>query len=135
MVWEGGDAAGVAVWVPPGGAELLGAADQAVASAPVITPADADRQQRMWDWLGSYVANDVWYLEVLGVEPACQRSGVGSALTRHGLDRARADTADAFLETSVASNVPYYKHLGFEVVNEGDPPDGGPHVWFMRCTP
>jgi ribosomal protein S18 acetylase RimI-like enzyme len=135
MVWEGGDAAGVAVWVPPEGAYLLATGDPAAASPPPEAPDETDRRQATWDWLESFVPEGVWYLEVLGVEPACQHRGVGTSLTRHGLERAYEDRVDAFLETSVASNVPYYQHLGFNVVDEGDIPAGGPHVWFMTCTP
>jgi len=135
MVWEGGDGAGVAVWVPPGGAGLLGAADQIEARHTSVGSVDDGSRQQMWDWLESYVTADVWYLEVLGVDPARQRKGVGSALTHHGLRRAAASGTAAFLETSVATNVPYYERFGFEVVEEGDAPNGGPHVWFMRCEP
>ena len=52
-----------------------------------------------------------------------------------GLDRARQDAIPAFLETGVARNVAYYERLGFHVVEEGDAPMDGPHVWFMRFDP
>ncbi len=135
MVWECGDAAGAAVWVPPEGAYHLATGDPAAASPTAGAPDEINLRQATWDWLESYVPEGVWYLEVLGVEPACQHRGVGTSLTRHGLERAFEDGVDAFLETSVASNVPYYQHLGFNVVDEGDIPAGGPHVWFMTCTP
>jgi hypothetical protein len=51
--------------------------------------------------------------------------------------RARADSrsnAAVILETGTPRNVPLYESLGF-VVEEADPPEGGPHVWFMRRDP
>ena len=59
--------------------------------------------------------------------------GLASALVRHGLARARAAGEPAFLETSIASNVPRYEHLGFRVVEQADAPEGGPEIWFMRA--
>jgi ribosomal protein S18 acetylase RimI-like enzyme len=135
MVWEAGDGEGAAVWIPPGEARFLGVSTDA---DPVRAKSESDNgpsHQRVWDWLESYVDDDVWYLEVLGVDPANQNQGVGGALTRHGLGLAAADGAAAFLETSVARNVPYYERFGFEVVAEGDAPSNGPHVWFMRHEP
>ena len=135
MAWEGGDGAGVAVWVPPGGAALLAASGRSDAAGPPIDSGDASGREQIWEWLGTFVAEDVWYLETLGVDPSSQRTGVGTALTRHGLGLAAASGAAALLETSVAANVPYYERFGFDVVDEADAPEGGPHVWFMRCEP
>jgi hypothetical protein len=50
----------------------------------------------------------------------------------HGLDLARADGWPAFLETSTPRNVPFYRSLGFQVVDEQRAPDGGPMIWFMQ---
>jgi predicted N-acetyltransferase YhbS len=60
---------------------------------------------------------------------------VGAALIEFGLARARRDPAGVFLETGTPDNVPYYKRFGFRVVDDGDAPGGGPHMWFMRWDP
>jgi ribosomal protein S18 acetylase RimI-like enzyme len=133
LVWEAGDGAGVAVWVPPGAAELLSASDEAAREKyEPLMPDRGERYREMWGWLEAYVAEDAWYLDAIGVDPSRQRSGVGGALIRHGLALAAKDGAPAFLETSVATNVPYYERFGFNVVDQGDAPSGGPHIWFMR---
>jgi predicted N-acetyltransferase YhbS len=95
-------------------------------------PDRGDRYREMWGWLESFVADDAWYLDAIGVDPARQRSGVGGVLIRHGLALAAKDGAPAFLETSAAANIPYYERFGFNVVDQGDAPNGGPHIWFMR---
>jgi predicted N-acetyltransferase YhbS len=77
----------------------------------------------------------VWYLDQIGVDPARQGEGIGGALIRFGLDRARADEVPAFLETAIAANVGYYERFGFRVTVHGDAPLEGPHIWFMRWEP
>ena len=131
MLWEGGDGAGAAVWVPPGDAALLAAPDRADELRSLGL--DDGRSRQMWDWLESNVAEGFLVPGHLGVDPTHQRRGVGRALVLHGLGSARAEGAAAFLETSAMENIRYYERLGFNVVDEGDPPNGGPHVWFMRC--
>ncbi|MFI0351915.1 GNAT family N-acetyltransferase [Actinomadura sp. 9N407] len=72
-----------------------------------------------------------WFLGVVGVDPARQGGGLGGAVIRPGLEAAEREGVPAFLETSVARNVPFYQRLGFEVTAEYDLPDGGPRTWSM----
>jgi predicted N-acetyltransferase YhbS len=60
---------------------------------------------------------------------------VGAALIRFGLERSDQTGIPALLETATARNVPYYERFGLRVVDQGDAPGGGPHVWFMRREP
>lgn len=76
-----------------------------------------------------------WFLDFVGVDPDHQGKGFGAALVRFGLARARADGGPAVLETAIASNVPFYEHLGFHVAKDIDAPASGPHVWFLRADP
>jgi GNAT superfamily N-acetyltransferase len=62
-------------------------------------------------------------------------SGIGTALIEHGLGFARRDGVTAFLETGRPGNVAYYERRGFRTFLDGDAPDGGPHIWFMRADP
>jgi GNAT superfamily N-acetyltransferase len=133
VIWEAGDADGFAVWIPAGAADDMFESDAAVQrSLAPLTADDGERYRVLWDWIEARVPSDVWYLDAIGVEPARQGHGVGSALIRHGLQAAEDAGVDAFLETGVAGNVPYYERFGFRVVEEGRPAPGGPHVWFMR---
>ncbi len=136
MLWEGGHGEGVAAWIPPGETALLTASDHAAATQyEPLMPDGGVRYRALWDWVESFVPDDVWYLDALAVDSARQRTGIGGTLVRHGLGLAAADGAAAFLETSIASNVPYYERFGFAVIDQGDAPGGGPHVWFMRREP
>ena len=134
MVWEAGDGDGAAAWIPPGsdvGLEEMNVATQD--AIPALTDDGAVRYHAFWGWLEAHIpAEPHWMLDMVGVDPARQGRGVGSALIRHGLDLAERDGVAAFLETGNPRNVPYYERFGLRVVDEGDAPDGGPHIWFMR---
>ena len=54
----------------------------------------------------------------IGVDPEFQGEGLGTALMRHGIDRAVGDGAPVYLETLTEANVEFYRHLGLEVVGE-----------------
>jgi GNAT superfamily N-acetyltransferase len=132
-MWEAGDGAGFAHWVPPGGAgEALETTDAIMATLRELTDDEGTRYEILWEWVETRIPSDVLYLDMLGVDPPQQGRGVGSALLRFGLERADALGVDAFLETAVEANVAYYERFGFRVVEEGEV-DEGPRIWFMRA--
>ncbi len=133
IIWEAGDADGFAVWIPPGTAKDMFRSDHAARDELAgITDDGGERYDVLWSWIEARVPDDAYYLDVIGVDPARQGRGVGTALVRFGLDRAHADGAHAFLETAIEANVSYYERFGFHVIGEGEPARGGPHIWFMR---
>lgn len=76
-----------------------------------------------------------WYLAMIGTDAAAQGRGFGQALMRSRLDRCDAEHSPAYLESSKASNVPYYQRFGFEVTGELVVPGGGPMLWKMWRAP
>jgi len=72
-----------------------------------------------------------WYLNLLVVDPAVQRGGIGGALQRVVLDRADSDALPCYLETQNVDNLPYYRRFGFEVADELHPVPKGPPLWTM----
>jgi ribosomal protein S18 acetylase RimI-like enzyme len=76
-----------------------------------------------------------WYLFYLGVTPAQQGRGIGSALLQPVLARADAHWLSCYLETGVARNVRFYERHGFQVVAEGALPREGPPLWAMVRAP
>lgn len=137
MVWETAGGDGVAVWVPPGGAELLLASDQAVREQlATLTHDGGHRYGVLWDWIEAQLPDEPhWFLDALAVEPARRSQGIGSGLVRWGVEQARDDGVPATLETGTERTVGFYERFGFRVVHEGEPAVGGPHVWFMRLDP
>ena len=133
VIWEAGDADGFAVWIPAGAADDMFESDASVRGqlAPLTDDGGA-KYEVLWTWIEERVPGDVWYLDALGVDPARQGAGVGSALLLHGLEAAAGAGVDAFLETAQERNVGYYQRFGFRVVDDGSPTPDGPHIWFMR---
>ena len=128
---------GAAVWLPPEQAARFEEVE--AATRPKIVPLTDDggaRYAAFWDWLGGHLPSEpCWFLDILAVRETARDRGLGSALVRHGLERAHAARLPAFLETAKPGNVPMYEHLGFRVVEESDAPDGGPTIWFLRADP
>jgi ribosomal protein S18 acetylase RimI-like enzyme len=65
---------------------------------------------------GSHPAEPHWYLPMIGVDPAHQRQGYGSALLEHTLLACDRDHKPAYLESSSPRSIPLYKQHGFELV-------------------
>lgn len=134
-MWTTEDVSAAAMWVPPGsdGAYdgfLEHTADELLA----VTDDHGARYDAFWTWVEEHrPTGPHWYLDHLAVASERRGAGIGSALLEHGVDLARADGTPAFLVTSKASNVPYYERRGFVIAEEAEAPDGGPHLWFMRC--
>ena len=59
-----------------------------------------------------------WYLPMIGVDPAHQGAGVGSALMTEGLKAVDRDGLIAYLESSNPKNISLYERHGFEVIGE-----------------
>ena len=84
--------------------------------------------------LPAHLSEPHWYLALLGTEPKYQGRGLGSALLAPTLERCDRERQLAYLESSKASNVPFYQRHGFEVQGELRIPDG-PSVWPMLRRP
>jgi ribosomal protein S18 acetylase RimI-like enzyme len=76
-----------------------------------------------------------WYLAGIGVDPAEQRQGVGSALLRPGVEGAERAGLPAVLLTNNEANISFYARHGFEVEREDETPQGGPRAWAMVKRP
>jgi predicted N-acetyltransferase YhbS len=78
---------------------------------------------------------EVWYLQLLVVDPSVQRLGIGALVQRPGLAKADEDGLACYLETQNPDNLPYYRRFGYEVVEELRPVKHGPPLWTMRREP
>jgi ribosomal protein S18 acetylase RimI-like enzyme len=73
-----------------------------------------------------------WELLIVGVDPALQGRGRGSALVRDGLARADDSGLPCYLNTNTPANLPFYERLGFTVLEEASLGKAGPPAWAMR---
>ncbi|MEX0785944.1 MAG: GNAT family N-acetyltransferase [Dehalococcoidia bacterium] len=133
---------GVAAWYPPDPPPET-EAQRNEAGMPDLPGAfgreDYERLRAGIDILDSLHERDMqdphWFLGLLGVEPDRQGQGLGSKLIAPILARADADHLPCYLETEDERNVGFYRRHGFDVVVEGDLPEGGPRFWTMRREP
>lgn len=131
------DAAGVAIWHPPGhaGPSVL----DGLRIVPAIVRLAGWRRLRLVaaamgrldERRRHHVARPHFYLSALGVEPDRQGQGLGTALVLPVLDRCDRDAIPAYLETAIARNVLLYERLGFEVVEELTLPHSDVRGWLM----
>lgn len=103
---------------------------QTSVSPPDTETAEAKRVRLMMASIEAHApAGDYWHLQLVGCEPSQQGTGLGAAVLRRGLERVSGHTA--YLETTSAKNVGFYRALGFTLMHEWDVPEGGPHFWSM----
>jgi len=137
-----GTVQGSAVWLPPG--ESIIHPDRLmdlVAEGPGRLGEDAFERFVRFMMLGQRLHHDAmpephWYLMLLGVEPALQGQGLGSALLAPMLTRIDAARLPCYLETTNHRNLDFYLEHGFEVVTEMHiDEEDGPKIWTMRREP
>lgn len=110
---DGGLAA--AMWLPPG---VHPDSDRLAALTEEHVPEErlGDMMQVFEQMEAYHPADPCWYLPLIGVDPACQGRGFGSALLRYALDRCDREGSPAYLESSNPRNVPLYQRHGFEIM-------------------
>lgn len=122
----GGQPRGAAVWLGPGETEIDPGRARAsgLAGLPALLgPVASERLGRVWDRFyevrRSLAGERYRYLLVIGVSPAWQGCGIGSALVRSGLEQADKEWVSCFVETARPANRPFYERQGFRLVWEG----------------
>lgn len=108
---------GVALWLAPG----EGPDEEGMAALidEEVRPDKKDDVAAVIEEMGRYHPLEPhWYLPFIGVEPAWQGHGLGSALLRSSLARIDADGLPAYLESTNPRNRPLYERHGFEALGE-----------------
>jgi ribosomal protein S18 acetylase RimI-like enzyme len=138
---------GVAMWEPPGGLDADLDEDAAGRAKTGWDELPARMGEAAMARFNAMIATQrpvrervsggapVWYLPWIGVDPAAQRSGVGTALLRDVFARADAQGIPCMLETEKEANVPYYERHGFVVAEFGTLSLAGPRFWTMLRRP
>jgi len=130
-VWQLGDFAAVALWLPPG-IEPGGDATVALFQATVDS-------QKFNDLLGvfgqmeeAHPAMPHWYLPWFGVDCALQGQGLGSRLMTPCLEIVDREHLPAYLDSTNPRNVPFYERHGFEVTGQWQAGDSPPIISMLR---
>jgi ribosomal protein S18 acetylase RimI-like enzyme len=104
---------GAALWLPPG----IHSDEQALVSLLQRTVRERERADvfAVLEQMDRYhPAEPHWYLPMIGVDPARQGNGYGSALLKHALERCDGEDKLTYLESSSPKNIPLYRRHGFE---------------------
>jgi ribosomal protein S18 acetylase RimI-like enzyme len=124
---------GVAMWLPPGVHP-----DENAFVPLLLQTVDEHRHERLFEVFERMSDHEpdepFWYLLLLGVDPALQRQGIGSALLEHGLRRCDRDHRKAYLVSSNLANNRLYERYGFEVTGTIEV-DTAPPMWAMVREP
>lgn len=116
-VYQISDFAGASVWLEPGFEPDHDAMGQIIEKA--MPAARQKEAESIFEQMAQFhPAEPHWFLPLIGVDPAHQGNGYGSALLQHVLDRSDVDGAPAYLESSNPANIPFYKRFGFEQIGE-----------------
>ncbi len=106
---------GAALWLPPG----TGPDEETLLALLTETLRESEKQAAfaVFEQMGSYhPAEPHWYLPLIGVLPAMQGKGHGSALMQRVLRQCDRDGTLAYLESSNPRNIPFYERHGFELL-------------------
>lgn len=109
------DFSGAALWLPP----LIHPDENALVTLLQETIPEKNRAEVfvVLEQMGNHhPAEPHWYLPMIGVEPAKQGHGYGSALLKFALARCDSDHRPAYLESSSPKNIPLYERHGFELL-------------------
>lgn len=129
------DFRGVNIELPPGRSQMSMTLSGALGLVRVfgIRLRRAGRLQAFFD--RNHPQEPHYYIRTLGVAPAFQGQGLGTALLRPTLARCDQEGVSAYLEASSKRSAALYERLGFVHLGELRIPDGGPPVWPMRRPP
>ena len=123
----------VALWLPPGvepDGEAMGEIMEETVSEHLMEDllGFADKQSAL------HPHEPHWYLPLIGVDPAYQGRGLGSALLSHAAAMADEAGLPAYLEATNLNNRRLYERHGFEVVGEIQY-GSSPTMYGMRREP
>ena len=133
-----GDIEAVAVWIPPGVAELTD--EQEVRFEALVEQLFEDRAEELNELFGQFDPHHPseephYYLSLLGTHRDHTGQAIGTALLRECLAQIDAEGMPAYLESTNPANLPRYEALGFRPRSEFGPP-GGPVITTMwRAAP
>jgi len=122
---------GVALWLPPGVAPDEASLVRVIQDT--VAAARRDAMFWMFEQMDAFHPRAAhWHLPLIGVDPAHQGKGIGSALLSHALNASDSQKVLAYLEATSPQNVPLYERHGFEALGSIQVADSPPVVPMLR---
>jgi ribosomal protein S18 acetylase RimI-like enzyme len=126
-----GDFQGAALWLRPGAepdGDRLGALMQ-----EAIPESQQEARFGFFEQMATYHPHEpLWYLPMIGVDPAYQGGGLGSALLAHALAEVDRGHSAAYLEATTPRSRDLYARHGFEVTGTIQVADSPPMFPMLR---
>ena len=122
---------GAALWLPPGVDPDGEGIEEWIKEA--VPEEDQNKVSAFFDEMDKYHPHEpIWYLAMIGVDPARQGMGLGSALLAHALARVDIEAKPAYLEATTESSRDLYARHGFEVIGTIQAADSPPMFPMLR---
>ncbi|TQV88094.1 GNAT family N-acetyltransferase [Aliikangiella coralliicola] len=81
------------------------------------------------------IADNAWYLSIIGILPEFQGQGLGPGLIESVLNKTDALGVSTYLETFTSRNKAFYFRLGYEVVGNFTEPNTEAEYWLLQRQP
>ena len=125
------DYVGAAFWLPPGVHVAEGAVGE-ILERTVSATIRGDLFAVFEQMAKYHPSQPHWYLPLIGVDPAHQGKGCGSALMTYALRQCDRDHSPAYLESTNPRNVSLYTRHGFEALGTIQVGSSPPLVPMLR---
>jgi GNAT superfamily N-acetyltransferase len=136
LVYASAEGDGAAIWFPPIGNARFSSDHPAPDVAANTAEWSSGRRGEVLEALASNRPGEPhFYLDAVGIMPACRRQGMASALLKPALAQCDAMTVGAYLENSDPANTSFYARHGFEEVHQIVMPEGAPPIVSMWRPP
>jgi ribosomal protein S18 acetylase RimI-like enzyme len=130
------DLSGVAMWIVPEMRSPRARDGLAFLNVVMILGPGFLRARRLGRFLaGQHPPMPHYYLGTLGVEPARQGLGIGSALLEPMIKRSDETGNPIYLECSTKAARRFYERHGFSIRAQVKTPRCGPRLWLMWRVP
>lgn len=107
---------GAALWLPPGVHPDEEAMGELLSNA--IPEQNQEDFFALFEQMGGFHPEEPhWYLPLIGVDPAQQNKGYGSALLKRSLVECDRGNKLAYLESTNPKNISLYQRYGFELLD------------------
>ncbi len=122
---------GAALWLRPGVEPDGESLDELMQRA--VPEEDQENVSEFFDQMARYHPHEpLWYLPMIGIDPARQGMGLGSALLAHALAGVDREAKPAYLEATTERSRDLYARHGFEVIGTIQAADSPPMFPMLR---
>jgi ribosomal protein S18 acetylase RimI-like enzyme len=128
---------GISIWIKPQSAELevrMKDEKKQFLLGQMGSASETCYQQivsQMSQNASGLIADDAWYLSIVGIKPEFQNRGLGPGLVTEVLQQSDRLQLPSYLETFSTRNMSFYERLGYDTVASFFEPTTEAEYWLM----